>query len=345
MNVKTYGFCVVGYGTIGRMHAEAIGKLPNARLVAVCDINEERVRRFGTEFGCRTYTSLEQMVVDPEVDIVNICTPSFLHGEQAISCMQAGKHVIVEKPMDIRLETADRMIAASKENRVKLAVISQHRMDAGVVRVKEAIADGRLGRLIIGNGAVNWYRSQDYYDSAGWRGTWAMDGGGALMNQGIHTVDLLQHLMGPVASVYAHCETLGHERIEVEDAAVATLRFTSGAVGTLVATTCAYPGLSARIEVFGSKGSAVLTDEELTLFKTCSDVVSNQEEGSTTAASGASDPSAISDHSHRMQFADMIESIEQGREPSVNGTEGRKPLAIILAVYQSAREGRPIILG
>jgi UDP-N-acetyl-2-amino-2-deoxyglucuronate dehydrogenase len=352
MAKAVYGFAIVGSGAIGSFHAERLQAVERARLVAVCDENPQRAREFAERFDCDAYTSLDDMLVCGDIDIVNLCTPSSLHGQQAIACAQSGKHVITEKPMDITLEKADSMIAACREAGIKLGIISQHRLDPSVITLKRLLDEGAFGKLVVGTGAINWYRSQQYYDSSPWRGTWQWDGGGALMNQGIHIVDLLQYLMGPVDTVYAQCETLGHQGIEVEDVAVTTLRFQSGAIGTLVGTTSAYPGLNTRLEIFGTDGSAVIENDALIFcsYRNRSGVGGEVIEESSVCehrhkgSKGAANPMSISGHTHILQFNDFIVAIDEDREPIISGIEGRKPLAIILAAYESSRTGRSVKL-
>lgn len=347
-------FAIIGAGVIGKLHAEQIKKIEGARLVAVADEILDNAKALATQYDADYYTSYHEMLNRNDIDIVNVCTPSGLHGDVTIDVARAGKHVICEKPMDISLAKADAMIQACREAGVKLSVISQHRFDSATVRVKQSIDNGELGRLVMGECAVNWYRSQAYYDSAGWRGTWALDGGGTLMNQSIHTLDLLQHLMGPVDSITAHTDTLAHERIEVEDVAAAVVRFKNGAVGTIACTTCAYPGLSARLEVFGSRGTAVIDADALTHFYHKPEDDTNydgEKRGRNLAVNdgvdgdgGASNPAAIYGDAHRLQFIDMIEAVRDNRDPLVDGEEGRKPLEIILAIYESSRTGRTVHL-
>jgi UDP-N-acetyl-2-amino-2-deoxyglucuronate dehydrogenase len=261
---KEFRFGIIGCGVISRTHADEIGKIKGAKLVAVADVAEDCARNIAEAYGVDYYTNYLDLLKRVDIDIVNILTPSGLRAEIAMAGAQHGKHIIAEKPIDVTYEKAAKMIEACKEAEVKLAVISQHRFDTSTVEVKHLIEEGKLGKLVLGECAVNWYRTQGYYDSGAWRGTWDMDGGGALMNQSIHTIDLLQYLVGPVESVFAHTATLAHERIEVEDVAVATVKFKSGALGTIVGTTSAYPGLSSRFEVFGTTGSAVIEHDKLT---------------------------------------------------------------------------------
>ncbi|TXK84154.1 Gfo/Idh/MocA family protein [Paenibacillus sp. N3.4] len=343
MGEKIYNFAIIGVGVIGSMHAKWLQEIERAKLIAVCDINPAKAKEIGERYGCDYYSDLNDMLSRPDIDIVHVCTPSGMHSEHTIACARAGKHIISEKPIDTTVAKAEEMVAECRKAGVKLAVISQHRFQDSTVQVKQELDAGRFGTLIAGTGAINWYRSQEYYDSGEWRGTWELDGGGALMNQGVHTVDVLQYLMGPVESVTAYCKTAGHDRIEVEDIAVAILKFRNGAIGTLLGTTCAYPGLSARIEVFGKDGSAVIQSDKLVHQKFRDE--SNQENNEAVqAGTGAANPSAIDVGGHMFQIRDMIAAIEEDREPKMNGEDGLRPLRIILAVYESARTGREVTL-
>jgi len=352
MSKQKYGFAIIGGGVIGQTHAERLLSVDKGKLVVICDNTAEKARGIAEKYDCDWSTNIDEVLARPDVDIVNICLPSGMHAKYAIAAARAGKHVITEKPIDITAENALQMIRECRQAGVKLAVISQHRLQDSTQQIKQDIDNGKFGKLMIGTGAINWYRTQEYYDSGKWRGTWAIDGGGALMNQGVHTVDVLQYLMGPVESVHAYCETLGHERIEVEDAAVATLRFRNGAIGTLVATTCAFPGLSTRIEIFGKDGSAVIDGDQLVYRKMKSEITEdggndNPIPNVTTNPGGAStaaDPTAIEAEGHIKQMNDMIAAIEENREPIINGEEGYKPLEIILAIYESARTGRAVTI-
>ena len=350
MAERTFGFGIIGCGVIAPFHARAVGELPNARLVAVADTVAEKAEHRGAEFDVPYHTDIDALLERPDVDVVSICVPSGLHAEVGVRAAEAGKHVVVEKPIDVTLEAADRLIAACRDHGVALTVISQHRFGPDVRRLRELIDTGRLGRLVLGDALIKWYRSQDYYDSGDWRGTWALDGGGCLMNQGVHYTDLLQWMMGPVERVFARTATAVHERIEVEDIAVAVLHFTSGAVGVLQASTAVYPGLAERLEVTGSGGTVVI---EVGRMRVCE---LKDEKGETSAYGakvqrdegagngGAADPVAISHAGHRAQIADLLDAIETGRPPAISGEDARRPLELILAVYRSAREGREVSL-
>jgi UDP-N-acetyl-2-amino-2-deoxyglucuronate dehydrogenase len=348
---RTFGLGIVGCGVIAPFHARVAAELPNLRLVAVADVVPEAADRLAEEFGADPYADVGALLERTDVDVVSVCVPSGLHAEVGVRVAAAGKHVIVEKPIDITLEAADRLIAACRDHGVSLCVISQNRFNPAVRRMRELIDGGRLGRLVLGDAVVKWYRSQEYYDSGDWRGTRALDGGGSLMNQGVHYTDLLQWMMGPVDRVFARTATAVHERIEVEDIALAVLHFTSGAVGLLEASTAVYPGLSERLEVTGTGGTVIVEGGRLRACEL------KDERGETSAygaklsadrpgadGGGAADPAAIGHAGHRAQIADHLEAIETGRQPLVTGEEARKPLELILAVYQSAREGREISL-
>ena len=345
-------FGIVGCGVIAATHAAAIASLPDAQLVAVADIVPECAQRLADQYRANAYASLPAMLENETLDVVNVCTPSGLHGEHACQIMRSGRHVIIEKPMEITLSAIDEMLQVQKEMGVKLAVISQHRFDPAAQEVYQLVQESAFGRLVLGNVLVPWWRSQAYYDSGAWRGTWSLDGGGVLMNQAIHNIDLLQWLMGPVKSLYAYTDTLAH-RIETEDVAVAVLRFTNGALGTIVATTGAYPGIATRLELCGDKGSAVIEDDTLAYLH----LARNDTEAvgaygvnapSSTlakpASSAASNPAALSGTSHRLQIADMIRAIREDDTPLVDGHAARLPVAIILGIYESARTHQEVQL-
>ena len=343
------GFAIVGTGMISRFHARAIDDVRGAKLVACCDTAADRANQFAAEVGCTPYDDLKKMLADPAVDVVTIATPSGLHMEPAVAAAKAGKHVIVEKPLEVTLKRCDKIIDACKQARVKLGTIFPSRFHDSSVQMRKAIDQGRFGRLTLGDAYVKWYRTQEYYDSGAWRGTWKLDGGGALMNQAVHTVDLLSWLMGPIEEIQAQTATLAHKRIEVEDVAVATVKFKSGALGVIEATTAAYPGYLKRIELHGSEGTAVLEEEDLKTWdfakKRAGDkAVHKAMQQSKSTGGGAADPAAIGHHGHTMQFKDFVKAINTNGTPAVDGHEGRKPVEIILAIYKSAQSGKTVKL-
>ena len=254
----THGFGIVGTGVIAAIHADAIAMVPDARLAAVTDVAAGAAAAFAAAHGCAAEPDLDALLARPDVDVVSVCVPSGLHAEIGVPAARAGKHLVVEKPIDVTLEAADRLIEAARAAGVALTVISQHRFDPGLIEAKRLLDEGALGRLVLGEASTKWYRTQAYYDSAAWRGTRAMDGG-SLMNQGIHYVDLLRWCMGPVREVTALCATQTHQ-IEVEDTSLAALRFSSGALGTIVSSTSVFPGFAQRLEITGTGGTITIED-------------------------------------------------------------------------------------
>ncbi|MBO0694176.1 MAG: Gfo/Idh/MocA family oxidoreductase [Acidimicrobiaceae bacterium] len=347
---REHGFAIVGCGVIGPSHARAIQALPNAHLVAAVDVVEEKARELTDKFGGDPETDLDRVLGRPDVDVVCVCVPSGLHAEVGCRAAEAGKHVLVEKPIDITLEAADRLIATARRSGVRLSVVSQYRFAPDIRRVRELIDGGRLGRPVLGDAIVKWYRTQGYYDSGDWRGTWALDGGGCLMNQGIHYIDLLQWLMGPVKTVTAQTATLGHT-VEVEDVALAMVQFESGAVGVIEGSTAIYPGLPERLEISGQTGTVIVESARLVLCELQDEkgeVGSYGAKGRSreqqSATSTSADPAALSLSSHLPQIAELLDAIESDRDPFITGEAGRRPLEIILAIYESARQGRPVQL-
>jgi UDP-N-acetyl-2-amino-2-deoxyglucuronate dehydrogenase len=337
----TRGFGIVGAGIIAAVHADAIALLPGARLAAVTDVAAGAARDFAAARGCAVEPSLDDLLARRDVDVVCACVPSGLHAEVGVRAAKAGKHLVVEKPIDVTLEAADRLIAAARQAGVALTVMSQHRFDPGVTELRRLIDDGALGRLVLGEASTKWYRTRAYYDSAPWRGTWAMDGG-ALLNQGVHYVDLLRWCMGPATQVSAVCTTQAHD-IEVEDTALAIVRFASGAVGTITATTAAFPGFPQRLEITGTEGTVTVEDGRLARVALRDAAGTGQSAGQ--AAGAAADPGALDAAVHAAQLADLLAAVDEDREPAVSGQDGRDALEIVRAVYESSRTGRPVRLG
>lgn len=338
------GFGIVGCGMIAAFHARAIAEMADAKLVACHSSRWERAQTFAQEFNCRPCRSLAELVADPAIHIVNICTPSGAHLEPALAAAQAGKHLLIEKPLEVTLDRCDQIINACQRQKVKLATIFPSRYHRCWQSLKAAIDEGRFGTLTLGNAYIKWFRTQEYYDSGNWRGTWQLDGGGALMNQGIHTIDLLQWLMGNVQSVSARTSTLAHDRIEVEDTAVACLQFANGALGTIEGTTASYPGQLKRIEIHGSTGSVIVEEDAIRFWKFQSERKSDQAVFEQLAVhsttGGAGDPRAIGHQAHRRLFEDFVDALREGRDPAICGSEGRRAVEVILAIYRAAQERR-----
>jgi UDP-N-acetyl-2-amino-2-deoxyglucuronate dehydrogenase len=342
----TRGFGIVGTGVIAAIHADAIALLsktglPEARLVAVTDVAAGAAGAFAASHRCVAEPDLGALLARPDIEVVCVCVPSGLHAAIGVQAAKAGKHLVVEKPIDVSLAAADRLIDAAHAAGVALTVISQHRFDAGLVELKRLLDAGALGRLVLAEASTKWYRTQAYYDSAAWRGTYAMDGG-SLMNQGVHYVDLLRWCMGPPAEVTAVCSTQAHE-IEVEDTALAIVRFASGAVGTILSSTAARPGFPQRLEITGTAGTVTVEDGQIVRR-----ALATADPGLAVVAdsgpSAAADPAAVDVASHAAQLADLLDAVDTSRTPAVTGQSGRDALEIVLAVYESSRAGRPVIL-
>lgn len=344
-----YGFGILGCGMISRFHAKAIADLHNARLVGCSSRRKEAADKLAEETGCRAYASDEELLADPSIHVVTIGTPSGAHLEPAVAALRAGKHVIVEKPLEITLARCDAILREAEQAGRQVVTIFPSRFHESARLMKTAVDQNRFGRLTLGDAYVKWYRTQEYYDSGAWRGTWNLDGGGALMNQAIHSVDLLGWLMGPAKRICANVATLAHERIEVEDVAVASVEFASGALGTIVATTAAWPGSLKRIELSGTRGTAVLEEEDIKRWDFADPAPGDDElrermANRTATGGGAADPKTIGHHGHAAQFKDLLDSLDEGRSPSIDGREGRRSVETILAIYQSAATGKAVEL-
>jgi len=346
---KKYGFALIGCGAVGAHHVTAISQLRNARLAAVCDVFEPSARHCGEQAGVPWYTDYRKMLERDDVDIVDVCTPSGLHMKPALAAIAAGKHVVVEKPLEITLDRCDRMIAAADKAGVQLATIFPSRFGLAAQELRKAVDAGRFGRLTIGDAYVRWWRDQAYYDSGGWRGTWKLDGGGALINQSIHSVDLIQWYMGPARAVSAMAGCVAHTGIEVDDATIVAVEWACGALGVIQGTTAAWPGLDRRIVVSGDAGSAVLEEDKLVYWQFRRErkrdaFIRAGEVAAEDMGSGASDPIAFSPENHRRQLADFVRALDRGTKPLVDGREGRKSVEIVLAAYKSAETGRRVEL-
>lgn len=355
---KKIGYAVVGLG-VGKAHCDAVMASEKAELVAVCDLIPEKMD--GIEEKCpgvRKYVEFDDLLADPNVDIVSVCLPSAMHADFAVRAMEAGKHVLIEKPIDITVEAAQRIEDARIRTGKKAGVVHQNRFNRNMFPLKAAVEAGRFGKIFLGTFAVKWYRQQDYYE--GWHGTWAMDGGGSLMNQAVHTVDLMQWLMGDVESITAQTGVFGHD-IETEDMTASLIKFKSGASATFVSTTCAYPGVSTDIQIYGSNGSVEMDQDALKIWKFREfdeafveaegiDAFDAEEEeefmlkkyGGGNAGAIAFDPSENPVVGHKYAVWDMIDAVLEDRDPAVLPTEAMKSVRIVNAAYESARTGKTI---
>lgn len=341
MSTSSFGFGIIGAGVIAPTHCKAIRAIPNARLVACCDIEREKAEKLAAEFDIpHVTTDFHELLGRKDVDVAEIVTWSGVHAEQGIAAARAGKHVIVTKPIDTRLERIDRLIETCREQGVKLGATHQFRSYPAYRRLKAAIDEGRLGRLFLGNGFLKWWRTQEYYDSAAWRGTWNLDGGGALMNQAIHYVDMITWLMGRPKSLQGYITTQCHA-IEVEDCASAAIRWENGALGTFQGATCVRKGLPARIEVHGERGNVAVEGDRIVQWDVEGEPPESGEAGQgSLAGPGGSLGAGV--QAHVEQISDVLAAIEEDREPLINGTEARRAVEVILGIYHSAWTGQPV---
>ncbi|MFO0863363.1 MAG: Gfo/Idh/MocA family oxidoreductase [Gemmataceae bacterium] len=343
------GFAIVGCGMIARFHARALADVPGTKVVALVGRNAASAEKMKAELNldCDVSNDLAAVVKRPDVHVVIITTPSGAHLEPAVLAANAGRHVVVEKPLEITLDRCDRIIEACEKSKVKLCTIFPSRFGDANLELKNALVSGRFGRLTLGETTCKWWRAQSYYDEGGWKGTQALDGGGALMNQAIHNVDLLLWMMGPVVSIAGLTATLAHERIEVEDTAVACMRFKNGALGVIQATTSVWPGLPKTIGIHGNKGSVVIEQDDLLRWEfdpanKDDDAIRARFTQKVGASGGSSNPGSISHVGHARQLADFVHAINTGTSPVVDGREGRRAVEVILAIYESQRTGRVV---
>lgn len=339
-------FAVVGAGMIGELHAKILSEMEGAELGYVCSRSMERAKGLTDTYGGEPTTDFEELLRRADLDAVSVCTASGEHAEYGIPAARAGMHVLVEKPIEISLEKADALIDACRGQGVKLGVIFQLRFLDASQEVKGALDEGVLGKLVMADCCMKFYRPQSYYDGSRWKGTLALDGGGALINQGVHGLDLLLHLAGDVASVQAYTGILAHENIEVEDTCVAVVKYKSGALGVIQATTSVHPDIQQRIELHGTEGTIVLEGTEDTWIKHWETFQGGKREVEVVSVdhTGAAAVLDVGGEGHRRQIADFVAAITSDREPAVNGEEGRRSLAVVRAVYDSAEGGGEVVV-
>lgn len=348
MKDNKIGFGIIGLGVISKVHAIALQNQEDCYLRGGVHRNREKADKWAEEHHCKAFYSLEEMLEDPEIDAVSITTPSGSHLEPALAAIRAGKHVLIEKPMEITEDRIRTIMEEAEKHHVLLCGIFQSRFHDAARLVKQAVDDGRFGTITLADAQFKWYRTQAYYDSGAWRGTWALDGGGVLMNQGIHAIDLLLFLMGDPVEVSAYTATLAHERIEVEDTATAVLKFPNGALGVIEGSTGAWPGSMKRIEICGSKGQVVLEEDSITKWEFAEEQPQDKEIREkfavSTSIGGANDPKKISTVGHEREFADFARAIKSGGNPFVPGSEAMRSVHLIRSIYKSAETGRPVKL-
>lgn len=345
-------FGIIGCGKIFSTHADALAKVDGAVLSAVYDLDSATSLVASQAYSLPFTGDLESFWA--RVDAVVVAVPSGLHGEVGLAAIRAGKHVVVEKPIEVNLTAATGLVEAARQAGVKFTCISQHRFSRDIRHLKNAVQGGELGKVVQGDAYVKWYRTQAYYDSGDWRGTYRLDGGGCLMNQGVHYVDMIQWIMGGVRSVQAVCRTMNHS-IEVEDVAYALVEYKSGAIGLIHASTCCYPGLAERVEVHGTSGSVILEGDRVKLWNI--DPVAAQQgqygggvmmqptpnlhlsDSAPFKEEEVETPSWRWGEQHRLQLEDFTRAISEDRDPFITGEMALEPLKVILTIYQSSLRG------
>jgi predicted dehydrogenase len=345
--MKKVKFGIIGTGAIAQKHAEAIRLTDNAELCIVYDKIPERAAAFAQAHHCRAAASFEELLAS-EVEAVTVATPSGIHAEVAIPAARAGKHILCEKPLEVTVSKTNDLVRTCESCNVRLSAVFQSRFSRSVQVIKAAVDAGRFGDPVLAAASVRWHRNAKYYANATWRGTWALDGGGALMNQGIHTVDLLLYFNGDVAEVTGRTARLMHKSIEVEDTVVAMLKFKNNSLGTVEASTACAPGFPRRVELSGVKGSVILEDDRITRWTFVEERPEDEEirrvygAGESMHGGGASDPEDISTEGHRRQISELAEAILNAHGLTTPGAEGKRAVELICAVYESARTGTTI---
>lgn len=339
-------FGIIGTGAIANMHAEALKIADNAELCMVFDKIPERALAFAKKYNCKAAADFNELL-ESEVEAVTIATPSGLHGEVAIPAAKAGKHILCEKPLEVTVSKTNDLVRACESANVRLSAVFQSRFSKSVKLIKDAVDAGRFGQPVLAAASVRWFRKPEYYANAGWRGTWALDGGGALMNQGIHTVDLLLYFNGDVSEVTGRTARLMHRNIEVEDTAVAMLKFKNNSLGTIEASTACAPGFHRKVELSGTLGSVMLEGDKIVRWQFADEKPEDKEireHGgvSDVIQGGFNDPSAITCEGHRRQISELAAAILGEHCLTTPGAEGKRAVELICAVYESARTGTTI---
>jgi UDP-N-acetyl-2-amino-2-deoxyglucuronate dehydrogenase len=332
---------LIGGGNITETHARTATAIPGVEIAAIYGTNEGKVARLSGEYGGMPYSDLTQFLAHRPMDLVAIGSPSGLHAAQGIAAAQRGLHVLTEKPIDITTERANALIEATDKAGVKLGVFFQDRCKPDILRVKKAVESGLLGRLILADARVKWYRPPEYYANSRWRGTWALDGGGALINQAVHTVDLMLWLFGDVVSVQANSKALLHA-IEAEDTLVAHLEFANGALGVLQATTSAYPGYPRQLELTGSEGTLIIAQDRLLAADLQNPPADLQIGGKADQNLSASSPVVSDVRGHQAVLEDFLQAIQNNTTPRCDGREGRRSLALVEAIYKASGTGERV---
>lgn len=340
MSSKKIGIGIIGTGSIARHHLKSVQELSNCEIIAMASSSKKRAAKAEKEFGIKIYDSYQKLLKNDAVDAVIICTYSGNHLAPALAAAKRGKHILVEKPIEITIKRANKIIAACKKVGVKLSVIFQNRFSPDYIKLKKAVREGQLGKLILGNAYIKWSRDANYYQSSNWKGTIKGDGGAALINQGIHTIDLLIDIMGEVDSVFGKTRTVKHT-IEGEDLGLAILTFKNSALGTIEGSTAVTPGYPERLEIYGTQGSVILEAGKIVGWNT-DDKKRKNNKSKKEYGSGSADPLAMKHKLHKAQISDFVNAIQKDKTPLVDGIQGRKSLALIKGIYKSAEKGKEI---
>ncbi|CAM4101295.1 Gfo/Idh/MocA family protein [Zobellia roscoffensis] len=335
------GVGIIGTGSIVHTYVKCLSEIDGVQIIGLCTKSADRVEEVKSEFGLPVYSDYESFLSLPEINLVCVCNESGKHSEAIEAAAKAQKHILSEKPLEVTTHKIDRLIALCKKQKVVLGCVLQNRCSPDYQRVEKAVKSGKLGKLLMGNASINWYRSKAYYSKSNWRGTIELDGGAAFINQGIHTIDLLMNLMGEAVSVYANVQTRIH-KIEGEDVGAALVNYANGAMGTITAGTALFPGYPERVEIYGEKGSIIMEGGKIIAWNIQGENTPILD--SETLGSGAADPTAIGHQNHKIVLQDMVESIRESRNPMVDGAEARKSVALINAIYQSSREKKQVQL-
>jgi len=337
-------FVLVGCGRISKKHAELLGsgQIPDARLIAVCDIDINKAKKLGEQYNVPYYSDMDKMMQNEQVDVVTILTESGNHAKHTIHLAKYGKHIVVEKPMALRLDDADEMIKTCAENNCKLFVVKQNRFNLPIIQLRKALEAGRFGKLVLGTVRVRWSRTQEYYDQDSWRGTWALDGG-VLTNQSSHHIDLLQWMMGEVESVFAKSST-ALVNIEAEDTAVVVLKFKNGALGIIEATTAVRPkDLEGSVSILGEKGTVEIGGFAVNQITHWNFVDKNPQDDEVKERYSVNPPNVYG-FGHLEYYKDVVNSIQNNTKSLIDGFEGKKSLEIISAIYESIETGKEVFL-
>ena len=342
----TVGFGIIGAGMIAEMHARSMADLKNAKLIGFYDKNFAAAQKRAEEFGVKAYENFDEFLADPQIRAVTIATPSGMHGSVAIPAARAGKHILCEKPLEITLEKCDEIIRVCDENNVLLSPVFQSRFSKPVQLVRKALQAGRFGRMVLASAQMRWYRSASYYSGSNWRGTWDLDGGGALMNQAIHMIDLLLYINGAPEEVFSFSGTLTHS-IEVEDNLCAAVKYRNGSFGTIEVSTSCAPGFPRRLEFSGSCGTVAIEEDKIMRWDFVNpvpeDEIIRKELFGQADAKGGSAPMNISHELHAFQISNLANAILYGEHLLLDGYEGRRAIELNCGIYESARTGKPYI--